>query len=303
VVDEIVGALKTGPARFRDMLKRERIIVAPGVFNPISAQLAREAGFEALYFSGGAFANSLGLPDLGMTTLSELVQIVHYVVDRVELPLIVDVDTGFGEAVNVMRMVRELEHLDVAAFHMEDQAMPKRCGHLSGKQIVSVEEMTKKIVAAKEARRKDIVIIARTDARLVEGLDSAVDRARAYVRAGADMVFPEALESRKEFREFAKKVSVPLLANMTEFGRTPYMKAEEFERLGYKVVIFPMTAFRASLKAVRDVYDSLIRLGGQKGMLSELMAREDVYRLIDYHSYEGFDATSARKATKILKLH
>jgi methylisocitrate lyase len=288
-------------SEFRKRLGEDGIIVAPGVFNPISALIAARAGFEALYFSGGAFANSLGFPDLGMTTMSELAQAVHYIADRVKLPLIVDVDTGFGEAVNVMRAVREMEGLGAAALQIEDQVMPKKCGHLSGKQVVSVDEMTKKIIAAKESSRKGIVVIARTDARGVEGVDAAIERAIIYERAGADMIFPEALEGPDEFREFARRIHVKLLANMTEFGKTPYIRAKEFERLGYKVVIFPMTAFRASLKAMADTYGELKRLGSQQGRLDVLMKREEVYRLIDYYSYESFDSESAEKARKVLK--
>ena len=285
----------------RRRLGKNGIVVAPGVFSPISALIAVKVGFEALYFSGGGFANSLGLPDLGMTTMSELVQAVHYIADRVKSPLIVDVDTGFGEAVNVMRVVRELEGLNVAALHMEDQVMPKKCGHLSGKQVVSTDEMVKKIIAAKESSTRHIVVIARTDARGVEGMDATIERGVAYEKAGADMIFPEALESADEFREFAKKMHVQLLANMTEFGKTPYISAKEFEKLGYKIIIFPMTAFRASLKALADTYADLKRLGTQRRRLSRLMTREEIYHLIDYYSYESFDSKSAKAADGVLK--
>jgi methylisocitrate lyase len=285
----------------RDALKGDDIVVAPGVLDPISALIAAQVGFKALYFSGGGFANSLGLPDLGMTTMSECIQAVSYIVDRVKLPLIVDADTGFGEAVNVMRTVRGLERLDVAGLHIEDQLMPKKCGQLSGKQVVGMGEMVKKIVAAKDSSRKGIVVIARTDAREVEGMDAAIERAKAYARAGADMIFPEALESVDEFKEFAKKVHVPLLANMTEFGKSPYIKVNEFWRMGYKVVIFPMTAFRASLKTMEETYVELKRSGSQEGMLDRMMTREDIYNLIDYYSYESFDSRSAGAAARFLK--
>jgi methylisocitrate lyase len=297
----VVDTAGSASSELRRRLGENGIIVAPGVFSPISALIAARAGFEALYFSGGAFANSLGLPDLGMTTMSELTQAVHYVADRVKLPLIVDVDTGFGEAVNVMRVVRELEGLNVAALHIEDQVMPKKCGHLSGKQVVSVDEMVKKIIAAKKSSTKRIVVIARTDARGVEGMDAAIERAIAYEKAGADMIFPEALGSADEFREFASKIHVQLLANMTEFGKTPYISVKEFERLGYKVVIFPMTAFRASLRALEDTYADLRRLGTQRSRLGKMMTREEIYRLIDYYSYESFDSESAKAADKVLK--
>jgi len=278
-----------------------KIVVAPGVFNPISALIAQEAGFEALYFSGGGFANSLGLPDLGVTTMTEVIGAVSCIVNRVKLPMIVDVDTGFGEAVNVSRVVKELEGMGVAAMHIEDQVMPKRCGHLAGKQVTAVDEMVKKIVAAKESTRKGLLLIARTDSRSVEGFDAAVERARVYAKSGADMVFPEALESREEFMEFAKKVRVPLMANMTEFGRTPYISVAEFERMGYAIVIFPMTAFRASLKAIEEVYRELKKSGTQVGMLDHMMTREAIYSLIGYYDYEEYDLRAARRAGEILK--
>jgi methylisocitrate lyase len=297
----VLGDAGNAAIVLRRRLSKSGIIVAPGVFSPISALIAAKVGFEALYFSGGGLANSLGLPDLGMTTMSEVVQAVHYIADRVKSPLIVDVDTGFGEAVNVMRVVRELEGLNVAALHIEDQVMPKKCGHLSRKQVVSTDEMVKKIIAAKESSTRHIIVIARTDARGVEGVDAAIERAVAYEKAGADMIFPEALESADEFREFAKKMHVQLLANMTEFGKTPYISAKEFERLGYKIVIFPMTAFRASLKALVDTYADLKRLGTQRWRLNRLMTREEIYRLIDYYSYESFDSKSAKAADGVLK--
>lgn len=288
-------------ALLRRKLKNRGIIMAPGVFNPIAALVASKVGFNTLYFSGGGFAMSMGLPDLGIITMSEMVQAVRYILDRVKLPLIVDVDTGFGEAINIGRAVHELENMDVAALHIEDQVMPKKCGHLPGKQVVGTEEMVKRIVAAKESTRKGIVLIARTDARAVEGMDATVERARAYAGAGADMIFPEALKTREEFKEFSKKVGVPLLANMTEFGESPYMTASELERIGYKIVIFPMTALRASLMTMEDVYSEIKRLGTQRELLGRLMTREDSYGLIDYYSYEAFDSKAARSAAAVLK--
>ncbi len=288
-------------ALIRKRLKKKEIVIAPGVFNPISALIASSVGFEVLYFSGGGFANSLGVPDLGVVTMSETVREVRYILDKVRLPLIVDVDTGFGEAINVARVVRELENLNVAGLHIEDQVMPKKCGHLPGKQVVSLEEMVKKIVAVRESRRKGILLIARTDARAVEGIDSAIDRAKLYAKAGADMVFPEALESPEEFKEFSHKVHTPLLANMTEFGKSPYITAAEFERMGYKMVIFPMTAFRAALRTLEDVYSEVKRLGTQKKLIGKLMTREEVYGLIDYYAYERFDSESAEAAAEVLK--
>ena len=285
------------------MIEGKTSVVAPGVFSPIVAQLAEQAGFSCIYFSGGGYANLQGLPDLGVTTLSEVSAAARSITSLVELPLIVDVDTGFGEAVNVMRTVGEMERARVAAVHIEDQMMPKRCGHLAGKELVSVEEMTKKLVTAKEATTTNLVLIARTDARAVEGFDAAVDRARTYLRAGAEMIFPEALEAEEEFAEFAKKVPAPLLANMTEFGKTPYLTTARFHKMGYKVVIFPMTGFRVMLKSVLGAYDELMERGTQKGLLDKMLTRQQVYELIGYHDYEDADRRTLAKARRILDSH
>jgi methylisocitrate lyase len=298
---EIQQKMRSTPSVLRRMLAEDGIVVAPGVFNTITAQLAKKAGFKALYFSGGAFANSVGLPDLGMFTLSELVGAVRHITPLVEVPLIVDVDTGFGEAGNVMRTVAEMERAGVAAIHLEDQVMPKRCGHLAGKQVVAVEGMIQKIVAAKEARTGELVLIARTDARAIHGLDAAIERAKAYLKAGADMIFPEALETPEEFSKFAKEIDAPLIANMTEFGKTPYMDVAQFQTLGYKVVIFPQTAFRVMLKAVADTYKELMASGTQKGLLDRMMTRNEIYELIGYYSYESADKRTARAVADILK--
>ena len=275
------------------------IVVAPGVFSPSVAKLAEKAGFAALYFSGAGFSSLLALPDLGITTLSEVAQAVRQITSRVSAPLIVDADTGFGEALNVSRTVEELKAAGAAAIHIEDQVLPKRCGHLEGKELVDVDEMVKKVISAKETAGRGLIIIARTDARTVEGLDAAIDRAAAYSKAGADMIFPEALESREEFMEFRRKVSLPLLANMTEFGRTPYMSAKEFEELGYEVVIFPVTAFRAMMKAVQETFGRLRTEGTQKGMLRSLMTRKEFYDLIDYYRYEEADEAALNAARRI----
>ena len=288
-------------AWFRERLSKPGIVVAPGVFMPITAILAQEMGFEAVYFSGAAFSNMLALPDLGVFTLSELAYYLKFFTQAIDIPLIVDVDTGFGEALNVVRTVRELEDVGVAAMHIEDQEMPKKCGHLSGKRVVPVDEMVKKIKAAVEARRdENFLIIARTDARDVEGLESAIERANIYVEAGADVIFPEALQSREEFVEFARRVKAPLLANMTEFGKTPYITAREFEEMGYKVVIFPVTTFRYAMGAVREALNVLKREGTQRSLLDKMMTREEVYRLIGYWGYEEWDRRIASEAFKQL---
>jgi methylisocitrate lyase len=285
----------------RKTLKGKKIVVAPGVFSPAVAKLAEKIGFKALYFSGAGFSNLLALPDLGITTLGEVSQATRQITSQVSVPLIVDADTGFGEALNVARTIRELRASGAAAVHIEDQVLPKKCGHLEGKELVSRDEMVKKLVSAKEAGGKGILVIARTDARSVEGIDGAMERAAAYARAGADMIFPEALESREEFAEFRRKISLPLMANMTEFGKTPYMTAREFDEMGYNLVIFPVTAFRAMMKTVKETFQKLKSEGTQKDLLDSLMAREEFYDLIDYHRYEEADEKALRAARKLLK--
>jgi methylisocitrate lyase len=290
--------LATQADAFRRLLGK-RIVVAPGVFSPSVAKLAEKAGFRALYFSGAGFSNLLALPDLGITTLSEVARAAWQITSQVRVPLIVDADTGFGEALNVARTVEEMKAAGAAAIQIEDQVLPKRCGHLEGKELVDVDEMVKKLISAKEAAGRGLVIIARTDARTVEGLDAAIERARVYSSAGADMIFPEALESPAEFREFRRKVSLPLMANMTEFGKTPYISAKEFEELGYEVVIFPVTAFRAMMKTVQETLVRLKAEGTQKGMLRSLMTRKEFYDLIDYYRYEEADGRALAAARRI----
>jgi len=290
--------LATQADSFRRLLGKG-IVIAPGVFSPSVAKLAEKAGFKALYFSGAGFSNLLALPDLGVTTLSEVAGAARQITSQVGLPLIVDVDTGFGEALNVARTVREMKAAGAAAIHIEDQVLPKRCGHLEGKELADVDEMVKKLISAKEAAERGLIIIARTDARTVEGLDAAIERARVYSRAGADMIFPEALESPGEFKEFRRKVSLPLVANMTEFGKTPYMSAKEFDELGYEVVIFPVTAFRAMMKTVQETFSRLKAEGTQEGMLRSLMTRKEFYDLIDYLRYEEADGRALRAAKRI----
>ncbi|MDR7591343.1 MAG: methylisocitrate lyase, partial [Armatimonadota bacterium] len=269
--------LRPGPEEppgvvLRRLLEREPVVVAPGVFNALSAVVARRAGFTALYVSGAAFSASLALPDLGLFTLTELADFVRRVYRACGLPLVVDADTGFGEALNVLAAVRELEWAGAAAIQLEDQPLPKKCGHLSGKSVVPSEEMARKVAAAASARRHAL-IVARTDARAVEGLDGAVRRALLYREAGADILFPEALESEAEFAEFARRVGGWLLANMTEFGRSPYLTAQRFAELGYRVVIFPVTALRAAMKAAEEVFEVLRRDGTQVAVLDRLQTR------------------------------
>jgi methylisocitrate lyase len=289
-----------GARRLRRLISKKGCTAVPGVPNPAVALLAAKAGFRALYFSGAAFSGSLGLPDLGVTTLTEVTSAVGQITSRTGLPLIVDVDTGFGEAANVARTVAEMERVSAAAIQIEDQVMPKRCGHLEGKELVPVEEMVKKIIAAREAAASGLVIVARTDAASVEGIDAAIARARRYAGAGADMIFPEALRNAGEFREFARKVQTPLVANMTEFGKTDYITVSQFEKLGYRLVIFPVTVFRAMMRSAKDALAELALKGTQKRLLDRMMDRNEFYRLIDYKAHESMDERISNRARKIL---
>ena len=296
------GSRNGGARNLRNLLSGDRTVAVPGVFNPAAALLAEKAGFEALYLSGAAFANSMGLPDLGVTTLTEVADAAAGISSVVPtLPLVVDVDTGFGEAVNVSRTVAKMESAGAAGIQIEDQVVPKRCGHLEGKEVVEPLEMMKKIIAAKGAVKTDLVIVARTDAAAIEGIDGAIERARLYLKAGADAIFPEALTSKAEFAEFARKVKAPLVANMTEFGKTPYLSVSDFSKIeGYKLVIFPVTAFRVAMKAMQGAFRELSRSGTQKGLLDKMMTREEFYDLTDYRSIERADKAVAKKAARLL---
>lgn len=259
-------------------------VVMPGALNAAMARLIEHCGFSAVYISGAGLANATaGVPDIGLLTLSEVSQLAGYIADAVSIPALADADTGFGGPENVARTVRTFERLGLAGMHLEDQVFPKRCGHLTGKTLVIVDEMAEKIGAAVSARRdKDFLIVARTDARAIEGLDSAVQRAKSYLEAGADAIFPEALQSAKEFREFARQVGAPLLANMTEFGRSPLLSVRQLEEMGYRMVIFPMTAFRVSMHAAERCLRDLKRRGTQKAWVDKMQTREQLYKLLDY---------------------
>lgn len=264
----------------------------PGVYNPFSALLARRKGFRAVYLSGGGLTASMGLPDLGVITLTELASMVRSIHDITDIPIIVDADTGFGETLNVYRTVKLLEEAGASAIQIEDQVSPKRCGHLNGKEVVPRDNMVEKIRAA-EAARDNALIIARTDARAVNGMDDALARAKTYVKEGADIVFPEALLGRDEFRHFAENTDFPLLANMTEFGKTPFIRADEFRKIGYRIVIFPVTLFRIAAKAMDDALDALMRDGTQEGIINNMMTRKEQYEVINYDFYQNFDSTIA----------
>lgn len=278
-------------SRFRALLNRPQILQLPGAHNGHAAIQARNAGFEALYLSGAAMTASMGLPDLGVITVDEVAFFIRQIVRASGLPLLVDGDTGYGEALNVMHMVRTFEEAGAGAVHLEDQLLPKKCGHLNDKKLADARDMAAKVAAAARARR-DLVVIARTDAAASEGLDGAVARARLYVEAGADAIFPEALTSVDMFRDFAKAMpGVKLLANMTEFGRTPYQTASEFEALGYSMVIWPVSSLRVANKAQEKLYATIKRDGGTRAMLDEMQTRQELYDVIGLHDYESLDAS------------
>ena len=271
-------------------------LIAPGVYDAITARAAEAAGAKALYLSGAGVTNSMtAMPDIALLTLEEMARQASYVTAAVQIPVFADADTGYGDVWNVIRTVREFERAGLAGLHLEDQDSPKRCGHLDGKSLIDPSQMSAKIRAAADARVNDkFFLIARTDARGVEGLDAAIDRANAYVESGADGIFPEGLETIEEFAIFRERVDGPLLANMTEFGKTPLITAAEFGRLGYEIVIFPMSAFRAMLKAVTEVYEILVAQGTQKILLDKMKTRAELYELIRYDEYNAIDKKLAK---------
>jgi methylisocitrate lyase len=282
--------------RFRQLLQRTQILQIPGTHNGLAALQAKAAGFEALYLSGAAMSASMGLPDLGIITIDDVSFFIRQVSRASGLPVLVDGDTGYGGVLNVMHMVRSFEDAGAAAVHIEDQQLPKKCGHLNDKKLTDPLDMAAKIAAAVKARRH-LYIIARTDAVASEGMDAAVARALAYVDAGADAIFPEALHDREMFREFARRVRMPLLANMTEFGRTPFFTASEFEAMGYKMVIWPASSLRVAAKAQEELFAAIRRDGGTQSMLNRMQTRKEFYATIGYHDYEALDASIVKTIT------
>jgi methylisocitrate lyase len=274
---------KSKSKRLRELIAKGAIML-PGVPNGAMARQVEQTGFDAVYISGAGMANSTaGVPDIGLLTLTEVVHLAGYIAGAVKIPAIVDADTGFGGSENVARTIRELEAAGLAGCHIEDQEFPKRCGHLAGKSVVDVEEMTEKITAAVAARgNPDFMLIARTDARAVEDFDRTVDRARRYVEAGADAIFPEALQSKQEFRDFAAEIDVPLMANMTEFGKTPLLSFQDLAGLGYRMVIFPQSAFRVAMKASENFLRALKESGTQKEWIDVMQTRQELYKLLNY---------------------
>lgn len=281
-------------ARFRQLLRQEGFLVLPGVFDGLSALLARRAGFSALYLSGAAYTASRGLPDLGLVTVTELAERVREVVRAAQLPLIVDIDTGFGGVLHAARAARELAEARAAGVQIEDQELPKKCGHLSGKSLVTPREMAQKVYALKSAA-PELFVVARTDAYEREGLEGVIARARLYVEAGADAVFPEALTSAEEFRAVREALpEVPLVANLTEFGKTPYFTAEEVRSWGYQLVLFPVSALRVAARAMERLYRHLRAAGTTRDLLQAMQTRAELYETLAYAGYEELDARIAQ---------
>lgn len=284
---------RTAGARFRTLLETPGILRLPGTHNGQAALQAKAAGFGALYLSGAAMTASMGLPDLGIITVDEVAFFIRQIARASGLPLLVDGDTGYGEALNVMHMVRVFEEAGAGAVHLEDQLLPKKCGHLNDKKLASPADMAAKVAAAAKARR-DLVIIARTDAAASEGIEGAVARAKLYIEAGADAIFPEALTSVEMFRALrAALPGVKLLANMTEFGRTPALTAAEFEELGYDMVIWPVSSLRVANKAQEELYATLARDGATTAMLDRMQTRQELYDTIGLGAFEALDGSIA----------
>lgn len=273
---------------FHQMVKKETVLQIPGAHDAMAGLVAKQAGFEALYLSGAAYTASRGLPDLGIVTSGEVAERAKDIARATNLPLLVDIDTGFGGVLNVVRTAREMAEANVAAVQLEDQQLPKKCGHLNGKNVVTKEEMMQKIAAIKKVA-PTLYVVARTDARAIEGLDNAIDRAKAYVEAGADAIFPEALQNEEEFRKVAEAVDAPLLANMTEFGKTPYLTAEEFGELGFDMVIYPVSSLRVAAKAYERIFQLIRDKGTQKQCLEDMQTRKELYETIQYDQFEALD--------------
>jgi methylisocitrate lyase len=274
--------------KFRQAITKESPLQVIGAINAYHARLAERSGFQALYLSGGGVAaGSLGIPDLGITTLEDVLIDIRRITDVTSLPLLVDIDTGFGGAFNIARTIKSVEKAGAAAVHIEDQVQAKRCGHRPNKAIVTQDEMVDRVKAAVDAKTDpDFVIMARTDALAVEGLNSAIDRACACVEAGADMIFPEAINDLETYQKFTAKVNVPVLANITEFGATPLFTTEELKGVGISIVLYPLSAFRAMNKAALKIYEGIREHGTQKDLINEMQTREELYDFLNYHDYE-----------------
>jgi len=286
----------TTPGNHLRQLVADATIQVPGAPSALFARLIERCGYEAIYLSGAAFsAGILGLPDIGLFTLTELAQQTTYITRACALPLIVDADTGFGEALQVERTILELEAAGAAAIQLEDQQSPKRCGHLAGKTLVETDAMCAKLRAAAAARAdQDLVIIARTDARGVTNIDDAIERSKRYLASGADWIFPEALQSKGEFEQFARAIDAPLIANMTEFGKSPLLTLDELAELGYSVVLYPVTLLRIAMKAGEAALNLLAAEGTQADLMDLMQTRDELYDLIDYRAFEDRDRSYAK---------
>jgi len=276
--------------KLREDLASGKLLRYPGAFSPLVAKLIQDIGFDGVYISGAVLSNDLGYPDIGMTTLTEVAGRGHQISRVTDLPTIIDIDTGFGEPMSAARTIQELEDLGISGCHMEDQVNPKRCGHLDNKTLVSVQEMTAKVKAATDAKRDpNFVLMARTDAAASEGLDKAIDRAKAYIDAGADMIFPEALKGPKDFEAFRKAIDVPMLANMTEFGKAELLTKKQLEEMGYNMVIYPVTTLRLAMYHVENSLRQIKEEGTQQNLLEKMQHRSRLYELVEYEDYGKFD--------------
>lgn len=276
--------------KLRELLRQKAIIRTPGAFSPLVAMEIERNGFEAVYVSGAVISADLGLPDIGLTTLTEVANRAEQIARVTDVPTIVDCDTGFGEPMSAARTIRMMEERGIAGLHLEDQINPKRCGHLDGKSVVPAKEMVQRIQAAVDARRDpNLLIIARTDARMVEGLDAMIERANLYVEAGADMIFAEALWHAQDWRQAVADISAPLLANMTEFGKSELLSAQELHDLGARMVIFPVTSLRLAMGIIHEAFGEIARSGTQRELIDKMQTRKELYDLIDYEKYNKFD--------------
>ena len=277
-------------ASFRRGLESGKILKFPGAHAPLVAMEIEKQGFDGVYISGAALSADLGLPDIGLTTLSEVAQRGRQIARVTNLPAMIDIDTGFGEAMSAARTVQELEELGLSGCHLEDQVNPKRCGHLDNKTLVPIDEMIRKISAAANAKTdRNFMLFARTDARATEGMDKAIDRAKAYVDAGADAIFPEAMQNENEFEIFRRAIDVPMMANMTEFGKSPLLSASTLAEIGYNLVIYPVTTLRLAMGAVQKGLAEIAETGTQSGLVQEMQTRAQLYDLIRYEDYNKFD--------------
>lgn len=275
----------------RAMLKTGKLLQFPGSWSPLVSMAIEQKGFDGVYLSGSVISNDLGYPDIGLTTLTEVAQRGRQIARTTKLPTLIDIDTGFGEPMSVTRSVQEIIEMGLAGCHIEDQTNPKRCGHLEGKGLISCEDMVRKIAAATRGKRIDqnFLLIARTDSRTTEGLDRAIYRAKAYLDAGADCIFIEALENEKEFEKFRNSISAPLLANMTEFGKSKLLSYTQLSQLGYNIVIYPVTTFRLAMRATLDGLSEIKERGTQEGLLEKMQHRKNLYSLSRYEEYNLFD--------------